>query len=57
MVTFITVVSFIMHMFSLVVCKYKLRERDEVVNVHIFAENYYEIQGDDDSSSEYPDVD
>lgn len=28
-------------MYSVVACKYKLRERDEVVNVHIFAEEYY----------------
>jgi peptide/histidine transporter 3/4 len=27
--------------FTIVACKYKLRERDEVVNVHIFAEDYY----------------
>ena len=27
--------------FSIVACKYRLRERDEVVNVHIFAEEYY----------------
>ena len=27
--------------FTIVACKYKLRERDEVVNVHIFAEEYY----------------
>ena len=35
----IALVSFIA--FSVVACKYKLRERDEVVNVHIFAEEYY----------------
>jgi peptide/histidine transporter 3/4 len=27
--------------FTIVECKYKPRERDEVVNVHIFAEEYY----------------
>ena len=27
--------------FTIIACKYKLRERDEVVNVHIFAEEYY----------------
>ena len=27
--------------YTIVACKYKLRERDEVVNVHIFAEEYY----------------
>jgi hypothetical protein len=27
--------------YTVVACKYKLRERDEVVNVHIFAEEYY----------------
>jgi peptide/histidine transporter 3/4 len=27
--------------FTIVACKYKFRERDEVVNVHIFAEEYY----------------
>jgi hypothetical protein len=27
--------------YTIVVCKYKPRERDEVVNVHIFAEEYY----------------
>ena len=34
-------------MYCIVACKYKLRERDEVVNVHIFAEEYYGIQEDD----------
>ena len=34
-------------MYCIVACKYKLRERDEVVNVHVFAEMYYEIQEDD----------
>ena len=38
-ITIISVVSFIMY--CLVTCKHKLRERDEVVNVHIFAEEYY----------------
>ena len=38
-ITIIAVVSFIMY--CVVACKYKLRERDEVVNVHIFAEEYY----------------
>jgi peptide/histidine transporter 3/4 len=27
--------------FTIFACKYKLRERDEVVNIHIFAEEYY----------------
>lgn len=27
--------------YTVVACRYKLRERDEVVNVHIFAEEYY----------------
>ena len=53
-ITAIALLSFIM--FSVVACKYKLRERDEVVNVHIFAEEYYGTQGDD-SSNEYSDVD
>ena len=51
--TVIALLSFIM--FSVVACKYKLRERDEVVNVHIFAEEYYGTRGD--SSNEYSDVD
>ena len=38
-ITIIAVLSFIMY--CIVACKYKLRERDEVVNVHIFAEEYY----------------
>ena len=54
MTTVIALLSFIM--FSVVACKYKLRERDEVVYVHIFAEEYYGTQRDD-SSSEYSDVD
>ena len=41
----IALLSFIMY--CIVACKYKLRERDEVVNVHIFAEEYYGIQEDD----------
>ena len=53
-ITFVALLSFIM--FSVVSCKYKLRERDEVVNVHIFAEEYYGTRGDD-SSSEYSNVD
>ena len=44
-ITIIVLLSFIMY--CIVACKYKLRERDEVVNVHIFAEMYYEIQEDD----------
>ena len=28
-------------MYTIIACKYKPRERDEVVNVHIFAEEYY----------------
>ena len=42
--------SFIM--FSIVTCKYKLRERDEVVSVHIFAKEYYGTR-EDDSSKDY----
>ena len=38
MVAVIALVSGIV--FSIVACKYRLRERDEVVNVHIFAEEY-----------------
>ena len=41
----IALLSFIM--FSIAACKYKLRERDEVVNVHIFAEEYYGTRVDD----------
>ena len=41
--------------FSIVACKYRLRERDEVVNVHIFAEEYYGSREDDSNS--YSDVD
>ena len=39
-------------MFSIVTCKYKLRERDEVVSVHIFAKEYYGTR-EDDSSKDY----
>ena len=49
----ITLVSCIV--FSIVACKYRLRERDEVVNVHIFAEEYYGTREDDSNS--YSDVD
>ena len=38
-VVFIGVLSLLVY--TIVVCKYKPRERDEVVNVHIFAEEYY----------------
>ena len=38
-ITFVALLSFIM--FSVVSCKYRLRERDEVVSAHIFAEEYY----------------
>ena len=41
----ITLVSGIVY--SIVACKYRLRERDEVVNVHIFAEEYYGTREDD----------
>ena len=47
-ITIITLVSFIMY--SIVAWKYKLRERDEVVNVHIFAEEYYGARDDDSNS-------
>ena len=39
--------------FSIVACKYRLRERDEVVNVHIFAEEYYGTREDDSNSYSY----
>jgi hypothetical protein len=29
--------------YTIVACKYKLRERDEVINVHIFVEEYYNL--------------
>ena len=48
-ITIIALLSFIMY--CIVTYKYKLRERDEVVNVHIFAEKYYEIQEDDDADT------
>ena len=52
-ITTIALLSLIMY--TIVACKYKLRERDEVVNVHIFAEKYYETREDiDDSNSGYP---
>ena len=38
-ITIVALLSFIMY--CIVAYKYKLRERDEVVNVHIFAEEYY----------------
>ena len=41
-------------MFSIVACKYRLRERDEVVNVHIFAEECYGTREDDSNS--YSDI-
>ena len=40
--------------FSIVACKYRLRERDEVVNVYIFAEEYYGTREDDSNS--YSDI-
>ena len=52
-VTVIILVSGIV--FSIVACKYRLRERDEVVNVHIFAEEYYGTR--EDNSISYSDVD
>ena len=52
-VTVITLVSGTV--FSIVVCKYRLRERDEVVNVHIFAEEYYGTR--EDGSNSCSDVD
>ena len=42
-------------MYCFLACKYKLRERDEVVSVHIFAEEYYGNR-EDDSSTDYSDV-
>ena len=44
-ITIIALLSFIVYCF--LACKYKLRERDEVVNVHIFAEEYYGKREDD----------
>ena len=45
-------------MYCIVAYKYKLRERDEVVNVHIFAEEYYGKQEDESvSDSDNSDVD
>ena len=38
-VIFIGVLSLLVY--TIVACKYKPRERDEIVNVHIFAEEYY----------------
>ena len=38
-VTLLALLSLII--FTIIACKYKLCERDEVVNVHIFAEDYY----------------
>ena len=52
-VAVITLVSGIV--FSIVACKYRLRERDEVVNVHIFAEEYYGTKENDSNS--YSEVD
>ena len=43
-------------MFSIVACKYRLRERDEVVNVHIFAEEYYGTSLREDDSNSYSDI-
>ena len=50
MIIIFALLSFIM--FSIVACKYKLRERDEVVNVHIFAEEYYGTR-ENDSNTDY----
>ena len=50
----IAVLSFIVY--CIVACKYKLRERDEVVNVHIFAEEYYGNREDDLDSDDDQDV-
>jgi peptide/histidine transporter 3/4 len=52
LITIFALVSGIVY--SIVACKYRLRERDEVVNVHIFAEEYYEKR---DDSNTYSDVD
>ena len=52
-ITVIALVSCIAY--SIVACKYRLRERDEVVNVHIFAEEYYGTREDDSNS--YSEVD
>ena len=53
-ITIIALLSFIMY--CIVAYKYKLRERDEVVNVHIFAEEYYGNHKED-SNTDYSDVD
>ena len=53
-ITIIALLSFIMY--CIVAYKYKLRERDEVVNVHIFAEEYYGNRGDDLDSDGEQDV-
>ena len=53
-ITIIALLSFIMY--CIVAYKYKLRERDEVVNVHIFAEEYYGNHKED-SNEDYSDVD
>ena len=50
----IAVLSFITYCF--VAFKYNLRERDEVVNVHIFAEEYYGNREDDLDSDDDQDV-
>ena len=50
--TVITLVSGIVY--SIVAWKYRLRERDEVVNVYIFAEEYYGTREDDSNS--YSDI-
>ena len=46
-ITIIALLSFIMY--CIAACKYKLRERDEVINVHTFAEEYYGTQQEEDS--------
>ena len=53
-ITIIALLSFIMY--CILANKYKLRERDEVVNVHIFAEEYYGNHKED-SNEDYSDVD
>ena len=53
-ITIIALLSFIIY--CIVAYKYKLRERDEVVNVHIFAEEYYGNREEDLDSDGDQDV-
>ena len=50
-ITGVALLSFIMY--CIIAYKYKLRERDEVVNVHIFAEEYYGASLSEDSQDIY----